>query len=70
MFVRFLLDLVPTSVETWDVIVHITMFGGAVALLIIETRSKGISRRDSAYAAFALIFMASGIIHLLERHVF
>ena len=58
------------SDETWNVIAHIAMFGCGVALLIIETRSKGISRRDSAYTALALILMALGIMLLLDNHVF
>ena len=58
------------SDEMWDVIVHITMFGCGVTLLIIETRSKGITRRDSVCAAFALILMGLGMILLLEQHVF
>ncbi len=58
------------SDETWDIIAHTSLFGCGVALLIIETRSNGISRRDSACTALALIVMAVGVMLLPDSHAF
>jgi len=58
------------SDEIWEFIARIAIFGCGVTLLIIETRSKGISSWDSVCSAIALILMGLGMILLLEHHVF